>query len=92
MRCYVLLAVLVPAIAFAKYPSVQLQMKLQEGMTMQQVQKLLGEPDEVSSGTCGALTKNPWRCRIWTYKGSGYRIFHVTFSQADKGWVVNDWN
>jgi hypothetical protein len=93
MRRYVLFAALLPTIAFAEYPSVQLQMKLQEGMTMAEVQKLLGNPDEVSSGTCGAATAHPWRCRSWTFKKSGREFprFSVTFAESGNGWVLNDW-
>jgi hypothetical protein len=50
------LAVVAPSLAVAEYPSSDVQMELDEGMTMEQVQALLGKPDQVSSETCGAKT------------------------------------
>lgn len=84
------LALMVGTAAWAKYPSAQQQLKLDEGMTMQEVLDLLGEPDSTESSTCGTATKKPWPCRTWEYRGGG-RFFRVLFQQDGKYWTVNSW-
>lgn len=67
-------------------PSKEQMLKLEEGMTTEQVTALLGQPDATESGTCGQATKKPWPCRTWRY---GW--FRVLFQAHGKAWVVNGW-
>lgn len=80
-----------PQRADAEYPSVEKQMKLDVGMTMEAVRALLGDPDAIDQATCGAKTAEPWPCRIWTFNGGEFRRFRVHFQKGDAGWVVNSW-
>jgi hypothetical protein len=81
----------VPLWAYAEYPSVEKQMKLDEGMTMEQVQALLGDPESTDHAVCGAGVGQPWQCRTWSYGQPGHR-FQVVFRKDAAGWVVNSWS
>jgi hypothetical protein len=81
-----------PLRAEAEYPSVKKQMKLDEGMTMEQVRALFGDPDSTDQTTCGAKTAAPWPCRVWNFHGSEFRMFRVWFQKGSAGWMVNSWS
>ncbi len=82
------LALAAPSLAVAEYPSSEKQMKLDDGMTMEQVEALLGKPDRVAQMTCGKEFE-AWTCRVWTY-GTGETL-SVFFRRDKQGWVVNHW-
>lgn len=79
----------------ADYPPKAALTRLEEGMPMETVRKLFGEPDETDSGTCGTATKNPWRCRSWRYitpREGPPKVLNIRFRKDDEsGWVVNSW-
>ncbi len=79
-----------PLRAYAEYPSVEKQMKLDEGMPMERVRALLGDPDSTDHAVCGAGLGKPWQCRTWTY-GKLPHEFKVVFRKERAGWVVNGW-
>jgi hypothetical protein len=75
-----------PMWANAEYPSVEKQMKLDEGMTMEQLRALLGNPDRTEQSICSAAES----CRVWIYSGE-VRRFRVVFRKGDSAWVVDSW-
>lgn len=85
------------AILLAPYPQKAAILALDEGMSMKEVRRMMGDPDKSESRTCGSKTKSPWDCRIWTYEGyddSGtHHTLRVTFQRLDGGtWIVNGWS
>jgi len=76
-----------PQRADAEYPSVQKQMKLDAGMTLDEVRTLLGDPDATEQSACAAAVA----CRTWIYRGD-VRRFRVMFQKVDAGWVVSSWS
>lgn len=47
-------------------------LRLEVGMTTDQVQALFGAPDEIRMTTCGQETKGgAWSCLVWTYEMGG---------------------
>jgi hypothetical protein len=67
-------------------------MRLDTGMTIEQVVAVLGEPDDVEQMTCGSKTKEPWVCRSLVYRETdGYRRFDVVFQRVQGAWLVNGW-
>jgi hypothetical protein len=79
-----------PQWADAVYPTVEKQMKLDEGMPMDQVRALLGDPDSVDQDSC-VVGPELMQCRTWNYGKSGHR-FRVVFRKDAAGWVVNKWS
>jgi hypothetical protein len=75
-----------PLCTYSEYPSVEKQMKLNEGMTMEQVRALLGDPDRTASKLC-----EEGQCRLWTYEGPT-RKFDVWFRPDKAGWLLTRWN
>ena len=67
-------------------PSKEQMLKLEEGMTTEQITALLGQPDATESGTCGQATKKPWPCRTWRY---GW--VRVLLQAHGPAWVGNGW-
>jgi hypothetical protein len=86
-----LAGVLAPGLGGAEYPSKETMLKLNEGMTMDQIKGLLGPPDSTSSLTCGSTTPSPWPCRLWSYDSRGHRLM-VFFAKVGDAWVVNHWS
>lgn len=64
---------------------------------MQEVVELIGLPDSVQQGTCGAKVGQPWSCRTWVYTDDGYTpygkggTFTLSFYQERGEWYVNHW-
>jgi hypothetical protein len=85
-----LAGVLAPGLGGAEYPSKETMLKLNEGMTMDQIKGLLGTPDSVSSAVCGGASGKPWQCRTWRYEGEIHRL-DVTFGIDGKTWRVSSW-
>lgn len=68
-----------------------LSLKLEEGMTMQQVIQRLGyRPNTTTQETCGSSTPNPWSCRTWTFGDSNRRLV-VFFHNIEGQWLVDAW-
>jgi len=86
-----LAGVLAPGLGGAEYPSAETMLKLNEGMTMDQIKGLLGSPDSVSSAVCGGASGKPWQCRTWKYEGKGNQLT-VTFQKVGETWRVNSWS
>ena len=82
---------LAPRLASAEYPPVEKQLKLDDGMTMEQVRVLLGDPDSTDQAVCGAGVGQSWQCRTWNYGEPGRR-FRVVFRKELAVWVVNSWS
>jgi hypothetical protein len=73
------------------YPS--LSLRLNPGMSEQQVINLLGQPKKSDLTTCGQDVGKPWQCKLWTYGFPFGNGLTVSFRQEDLtgGWVVNNW-
>lgn len=73
--------------------------KLDEDLSMDEVERLLGEPTAITQETCGSDTPNGgWSCRIWVYwicdntECRGNTQYKVLFRRSKgPGWVVNSW-
>lgn len=86
------LAVLM-GLALGGYPSGAQQARLNDAITMSEVQAILGPPDRVDQATCGAKSGEPWTCRKWVYETDGNpRTFTVFFQETRRGWLVNSWS
>lgn len=69
----------------AEHPS----LRLEEGMPEDLVLYRIGAPTSTSLMTCGASTKSPWDCKIWSYK---HLELDVYFRRTAAGkWVINSW-
>jgi hypothetical protein len=68
-------------------------LKLQPGMTQDQVQALLGRPDETAARTYGSQTPRPWNGIEWTYRWGGWRAkrLQIVFEHGTESWLVNSW-
>jgi hypothetical protein len=68
--------------------------RLNTAMTEQEVVQTVGsQPDKVEMQTCGSATKQPWTCRIYTFKSFFFaERLTVYFRQAGGAWVVNSWS
>jgi hypothetical protein len=68
--------------------------RLNTAMTEQEVVQTVGsQPDKVEMQTCGGATKQPWTCRIYTFKSFFFsERLTVYFRQAGGAWVVNSWD
>jgi hypothetical protein len=64
------------------------------GMTEDQVKKVTGQgPTKVEMQVCGALTRDPWKCKIHTYGDRLGAIMKVYFQQySDSSWRVHSWD
>ena len=86
-----LAGVLAPGLGGAEYPSAETMLKLNEGMTMDQIKGLLGTPDSVSSHTCVTKTNELGPCRVWKYQSRGH-LRTVTLEKVGDTWVVKEWS
>jgi hypothetical protein len=76
-------------------------LKLQPGMTQDEVVLLLCKPDETSAGTFGTQTPKPWNGVVWMYHwGLGlwslrgpnpHDKLTIVFEKGLDTWVVNSW-
>jgi hypothetical protein len=80
--------------------------KLDDGISMEAVERLLGQPVETAQQTCGQETANgAWTCRIWRYsvcdtvdadgrcsRDSWGTLYEIVFRRETTGWVVNSWH
>jgi len=75
-------------------------LELDSGLSLQQVVKIMGQPDKVDQSTCGG-NAHPWTCRIYDYTYNlGYNygqnlfvsVVTVYFRKSGSGWEVNNWN
>src|SRR2546425_4170776 len=69
-------------------------LKLMPGMTQDEVQALLGPPDETEASTFGSKTARPWSGIVWRYRWTGFssKRLDVVFAQwAPPSWVLNHW-
>src|SRR5688572_16889523 len=66
---------------------------LKQGMTLEEVQKLLGKPKRTALKSAGSATE-PWQGTLqWTYAWNPDRTLQVVFAAktADQ-WYVNSWD
>jgi hypothetical protein len=57
------------------------------------IRALFGEPDSVSSGQCGQLTRTgPWQCVTWVYTLNQYRANRFIWHVSPEGASLNDWD
>lgn len=76
-------------------------LKLEPGLTQDEVTLLLCKPDETSARTFGTETPKPWNGIVWIYHwGPGIRWFDrpnphdtltIVFEKGANAWVVNSW-
>jgi hypothetical protein len=69
---------------------------LKQGMSLEDVQKLLGKPRRTALKSNGASTSSPWQGTLqWSYTWTGSSSqanLHVQFSaKAPEQWYVNSW-
>ena len=68
-----------------------LSLRLNQGMTEQQVEGALGyKPNSAQLTTCGGNTPRPWQCLIWTF-GSSMQNLTVLFENVSGIWMVSSW-
>jgi outer membrane protein assembly factor BamE (lipoprotein component of BamABCDE complex) len=72
--------------------------KLQPGLTQDELLLFFGKPDETSAGTYGTNTPKPWNGIMWFYRWGKIDSFPLNFKQLsitfenDSGqWVINSW-
>lgn len=87
------LSAVLPGAAYARqFDPGALSLKLNQGMTMQQVISALGyRPNSAEQDTCGTSTPQPWPCRIWIF-GNVYSQLRVYFANVNGVWMVNNWS
>jgi hypothetical protein len=68
--------------------------ELKQGMTLEEVQKLLGKPKRTALKNTGSHTGAPWQGSLqWTYAWSPERILHVVFAaKSPEQWHVSSWD
>jgi hypothetical protein len=70
--------------------------KLEIGMAQNQVQQILGSPDETSARTYGSNTAQPWAGVEWEYRWhlGAYenKRLDIVFAHGRDSWIVNNWN
>jgi outer membrane protein assembly factor BamE (lipoprotein component of BamABCDE complex) len=70
-------------------------LKLEPGMTQDDVILLLGKPDETSAGTYGTQTVKPWNGITWYYRWGtnllNSKVLNISFEKSSDAWVVNSW-
>ena len=52
-------------------------LKLEPGMTKEEIISLLGKPDETSAGTYGTQTAHPWNGITWYYRWGSFQDSHT---------------
>lgn len=94
MKALALMVLAIAGPAWADYPSGRQQMRIEIGMTQDDVLRFLGAPDRVEQQTCGQNTRKPWSCRIWRFESADTpgRSFSVYFGRIDGAWLVNNWD
>jgi|SRR5688572_10713791 len=99
------LAVLLPALAWmpaagAQAPRAALAqaernaVELRHGMTLEEVQKLLGKPSRTALKNAGGFATEPSHGALhWTYAWRPDRTLNVVFAaKAPEQWYVNSWD
>jgi outer membrane protein assembly factor BamE (lipoprotein component of BamABCDE complex) len=73
-------------------------LKLEPGITQDEVILLLGKPDVTSAGTYGTQTQKPWNGITWYYRWgtldsdpSNYKQLSIIFEKGLNTWVINSW-
>lgn len=65
-------------------------MKVQQGMSSNDILKTFGPPKNVGQSMCGTSTPNPWPCTTWDYGEFPYQTASFTFSgNAPDSLVLN---
>jgi predicted phage gp36 major capsid-like protein len=67
---------------------------LKQGMTLEEVQKLLGKPKRTALRNTGSSAAEPWQGTLqWTYAWSSERTLQVVFAaKTPEQWYVNSWD
>jgi hypothetical protein len=99
------LAVLLPALAWMPAAGAQAQraalaqsernaVELKQGMTLEEVQKLLGKPTRTALKSANGAVADPSQGTLqWTYAWSRERILNVAFAaKTPHEWYVNSWD
>ena len=66
-------------------------MKLQQGMSSDDIMTLFGEPQDVRVAVCG-MPPNTWTCTSWEYEGFFDESASFTFSGKPDALVLNDFS
>jgi hypothetical protein len=68
--------------------------ELKQGMTLEEVQKLLGKPKRTALKNTGSSATEPWQGTLqWTYAWSPERTLQVVFAaKMPEQWYVNSWD
>jgi predicted phage gp36 major capsid-like protein len=68
--------------------------ELKQGMTLEEVQKLLGKPKRTALRNTGSSAGEPWQGALqWTYAWSPERTLQVVFAaKTPEQWYVNSWD
>ncbi|MBI1302051.1 MAG: hypothetical protein GC137_10440 [Alphaproteobacteria bacterium] len=66
-------------------------MKIQQGMSSDEILEMFGEPKSVSVQTCGTSTPNPWSCTTWEYGQYGYHYASFTFAGNPGALLLNNY-
>ena len=67
---------------------------LKQGMTPEEVQKLLGKPTRTTLRNAGSAGSAPWQGTLqWTYAWSRESVLNVVFAaKAPQHWSVDSWD
>jgi len=63
-------------------------LKVQSGMSSNEVLKLFGAPKSVRQDICGSASGNPWECVTWKYGDILYDEATFTFSRKSKDVMI----
>jgi hypothetical protein len=68
--------------------------ELKQGMTLEEVQKLLGKPKRTALRNTGSAAGEPWRGTLqWTYAWGTERSLQVVFAaKTPEQWYVDSWD
>jgi hypothetical protein len=68
--------------------------ELKQGMTLEEVEKLLGKPKRTALKHASSSVSEPWQGTLqWTYAWASQRSLHVVFAaKAPQQWYVNSWD
>ena len=68
--------------------------ELKQGMTLEEVQKLLGKPKRTALRNTGSSATEPWQGTLqWTYAWASERTLQVVFAaKTPEQWYVNSWD
>jgi hypothetical protein len=68
--------------------------ELKQGMTLEEVQKLLGKPKRTALRNTGSSAGEPWQGTLqWTYAWNPERTLQVVFAaKTPEQWYVNSWD